>query len=327
MGYAIACVGCYALGMGFVDTVLNVLLLKLHGENNESYMQGLHLAMSIGASVGPLLVTGSIAHTGEYKSAYIAIGIFCFVSGFPVLCFTQPERKQEDDDEERELSSLESRVTVITAVMFAAYIGLEETFGAFLPQYAVTHKGLNTTERNGQLASAIFWGSHAAGRLVGILLSLCNVSGFLMLRADAIGTIVGSLFLFLHKHGLWTLWATSGFMGFAMGSYFGMILSASELATPLTGRIMEFYTICMAVAALSLSQVFGQLMYHFGALSFVYGIVTLTVIEFLVTELDIFTVRQAVAGNDLKTNLAEEYSQSLRHRSASFVRNIHSMRS
>ena len=161
-------------GQGAVDTGMNYYVSKHYSSRDMSW---LHCCWGVGATIGPLLASVFLQHTGSWKSGYFAIGscqlilaaFFCSTIGL----WDRARRDEEAEDREAAAASsmdrLEGKCTFsldfwLCVLIFFLYCGIENSAGLWCCAFLTRSRGmeLNTA----QYVVTAYWGSLTAGRFL-----------------------------------------------------------------------------------------------------------------------------------------------------------------
>ena len=161
-------------GQGAIDTGMNFYVSKHYSSRDMSW---LHCCWGVGATIGPLLASVFLQHTGSWKSGYFAIGscqlilaaFFCSTIGL----WDRARRDEEAEDREAAAASsmdrLEGKCTFsldfwLCVLIFFLYCGIETSAGLWCCAFLTRSRGmeLNTA----QYVVTAYWGSLTAGRFL-----------------------------------------------------------------------------------------------------------------------------------------------------------------
>jgi len=174
VGYSYA--GCFAIilllsiplgfGQGAIDTGMNFYVAKHYTSRDMSW---LHCCWGIGATLGPALMTHSIAVTSEWRRGYLLIG--CIQIGL-ALIFLSTMRCWEGSGEKAVQKAFAGKVRYDTRffcapLVFFLYTGLEASMGLWSFQFLTLRHGAQAVTAG--YAVATYWGMLTFGRfLIGI---------------------------------------------------------------------------------------------------------------------------------------------------------------
>mgnify|MGYP002525146265 FL=1 len=84
--------------VGAADVGGNTLLVWLHGEKVEPYMNGLHFFFGLGAALSPVIFAQVLRLTGDITWGYWTVGLLTFPVSFWLLRLPSPDRPKKTDD-------------------------------------------------------------------------------------------------------------------------------------------------------------------------------------------------------------------------------------
>ena len=160
-------------GAGVLDAGLNTYLAA---EYNESQMQWLHASFGIGATLGPILITASLALFVSWRPGYLlaaAIKLILAAAFFLTRSmWRQPQIATAPANAERGLmdyhtslrETLRQPLTWASIAMFLLYTGAELTLGNWT--YTVLTEGRGISPQLAGLWAGGFWATFTLGRVM-----------------------------------------------------------------------------------------------------------------------------------------------------------------
>ncbi|MGO4498314.1 sugar MFS transporter [Paenibacillus sp. 2RAB27] len=208
------------LGGGSVDAALNHYV----AENYKAHhMNWLHCFWGVGATMGPIVMSGYIGDNGFWRGGYVAVSIVQF-SLVVILFVTLPlwnrvaaKRKEErlrmsETTNKPELEPVDSSLTKVnilqikgvkpTLIAFLFYCGVEMTIGLWGASYLVGP--LEISAESAARWISLYYAGITLGRLITGFIAL-EVSNRVLIRYGQIVTIVGGIFLLLPLSGTFSL--------------------------------------------------------------------------------------------------------------------------
>ena len=176
LGFA-ACSLIHGLGSGAIDAGLNHYVAH---HFSARHMNWLHACYSVGATLGPLIMTGAITYFASWRLGY---GTVAAILAALSLLFCATRRSWDDPGGEDAhpattepatfLQTLKSPITQLQIALFFFYTGLEIALGQWA--FTVLTESRHVPSATAGVWVTLYWGSIATGRVV---------FGFI---ADAIG--------------------------------------------------------------------------------------------------------------------------------------------
>jgi len=167
----------WGLGSGGIDAGLNSYVST---HFSARHMNWLHACYSLGATLGPLVMTAMVAGVGSWRLGYGVVGgVMSLMSILflvtrrrwdvpPTIGFTPAEgaaaRPTEVADRVGLLDTLRRPLVQLQTAIFFLYVGLEFTVGQWSYTLLTESRGLSE-ERSGSLAAA-YYGAIGLGRIV-----------------------------------------------------------------------------------------------------------------------------------------------------------------
>jgi len=160
----------YGLGAGAVDAALNNFV-ALHFASK--HMSWLHCFWGVGASIGPYIMSYSLALKNSWERGYATIGIFQIILTV-ILLFSLPVwRKKEEQkrgsrtdkpDHLRIYEALRIKGVKQVLIAFFGYCALETTTGLWASSYLVLHRGIEVKAAAGW--TSLFYLGITVGRFL-----------------------------------------------------------------------------------------------------------------------------------------------------------------
>ncbi len=255
------------LGAGAIDAALNTYVAKQHSARA---MQWMHAFFGVGVSLGPLIMTGGLALTGDWRLGYLIVG---GAQGLLALTFLvtrgrwRTQRPAADADL-RESATVPLRSTlrrlpaILGMVAFFLYVGVELGLGLWAFSFLTGARGVGTEVAG--LITGSYWATFTVGRILAGWFT-AHFSVRTVLRASLAMAATGLLILLLDAGpGL----AVAGFAltGLAVAPFFPALMSDTR---DRVGRDHEANTIGMQIAAAGLGAALvpalaGVCARHFG---------------------------------------------------------------
>jgi fucose permease len=188
----IACGAVWGLGSGGIDAGLNAYGSRAFSSR---HMNWLHACYSIGATIGPLLMTAVLVSAGSYKSGYAIVGglLAAMTALFLVTRrrWSLPQATGKDSDAAAHVgigAALKNRLVWLQVVMFFLYVGLEFTVGQWSFTLFTESRGMDA-ETAGVLAGG-YYAAIGVGRVIAGLIS-ASVGLDRLLRATKLIALCG----------------------------------------------------------------------------------------------------------------------------------------
>ena len=161
-----ACSLLHGLGSGAIDSGLNHYVAH---HFSARHMNWLHACYSIGAMLGPLIMTSFIAWNKSWRSGYLVVASILLTLSF-LFAVT---RRLWSDNNQSETTSAEPAATTpetlrhplvwMHILLFFIYTGLEVTIGQW--SFTILKESRGLTEERAGLFVTGYWASIAAGRI------------------------------------------------------------------------------------------------------------------------------------------------------------------
>ena len=159
----------HGLGSGAIDAGLNYYVAN---HMSVRHMSWLHASWSLGATLGPLVMTGAVAWWNDWHAGYIAVAaiLSCLMLLF-VITRREWDRPTGAEIEPptahvsvKMLEALRHRIVLVQVILFFVYTGLEATVGHWC--FTLLTESRNMLEGTAGLWTTLFWASIGVGRIV-----------------------------------------------------------------------------------------------------------------------------------------------------------------
>jgi fucose permease len=179
------------LGAGAIDAGLNAYAARHFGAR---HMNWLHASYGLGATLGPLVITGVLAAGLSWRWGYAAVALAQSALATSFGLSARAWRDGARNPEQPAASVAVLRTLALPAVWrgaaaFAVYVAVEVAAGLFA--YTLLTEGRGMSERLAGLAVSAYWGSLFVGRLaVGVVVGRVGVHR--VLTASVLGLVAGA---------------------------------------------------------------------------------------------------------------------------------------
>jgi fucose permease len=250
---------------GIVDVNVNAHLAKHHRVGT---MNLVHAGWGLGTTLGPLVVTASLALNGSWRPAYLLLLAFELV----LLAGFVSTRKLWDATPARRASAAvitptarrASKVALsATLVLFFVYAGLELGTGQWAYTFLVYGHAVGTTPAG--LAVAVYWGALTGGRVVASVLG--DRLRPITLLDICLGVTLAGCLLVLWYPSAPAAAAGLAVTGLGLGPVFPTLVSLTpaRVGTVRTSAVMGYQLSAAALGGSLMSAVIGVALQHFGA--------------------------------------------------------------
>ncbi len=269
------------LGAGAIDSALNTFAAHSYSARTVNM---LHAFYGLGTTIGPALMTAVLLANAGWQRGYLIVGIAQLVLaiGFVASRRLWPAESGGSDAHGARASLIETlrlRATLLSAVVFILYCGLEASSGAWL--YTLLHEGHGISTASAGTAVSVFWASLMAARVV---FGLVQVSGPVARWLAACMTIclLAAVGLGFVSHSVAGI-AASAVIGFACGPIFPWLIAATpQRLGARHGANAIGVQIASAAIGLSLAPTLvGVLGDHYGVTAIPWGLAVLAVLLLL----------------------------------------------
>ncbi len=159
----------HGLGSGAIDAGLNYYVAN---HMSVRHMSWLHASWSLGATIGPLVMTGAVAWWNDWEAGYLAVAA---ILSFLTILFVSTRREWDRPGDAaiepptphvsiKMLEAIRHPVVRMQVILFFVYTGLEATVGHWCFTLLTESRGM--PEGTAGLWTTIFWASIGVGRVL-----------------------------------------------------------------------------------------------------------------------------------------------------------------
>ena len=245
------------LALGIMDVGGNTLLVWMYGSEVAPYMNALHLCFGIGAFIGPLVMNGFAAATGNAVDTYWLYAGLMLPAVFWLARMPSPVAPAAVAAAPGAAGGLRRHwwvIALISAFVFM-HMGAELAFGAYITSYA---DDLFYTESLARVVNSMFWGGLVVGRLIAVPLAL-RLKAAGMLRIDLLGAIGAIALIALLPDSTTALWIGTFALGMSIASMIPSSINYAGERMPITGQITALFLIGGSAGSTILPLIVGRL--------------------------------------------------------------------
>lgn len=260
-GLFAACSLLHGLGSGAIDAGLNHHVSQHFPAR---HMTWLHACYGIGATLGPLIMTGMIAGNGSWRNGYLTVATMLLAM---TVLFAMTWKKWEDPGGAARAEVLEEKVGTwqalrhpvvrLQAVIFFCYTGLEVTVGQW--SFTLLTESRMVERETAGLWVTLYWASLLAGRILcGFVVERMGIDR--LLRGSMIGAAGGTM-LFAWNPGGWASSVGLVVTGLSLAAIFPCLMTRTpqRLGRALSAHAIGFQVSAAMLGAAALPSLSGFL--------------------------------------------------------------------
>lgn len=248
------------LGAGAIDAGLNTYAAEQFSPRTMSW---LHAAFGLGATIGPLLMSGVISAGLPWRAGYLIVGAAqLLLAG--CFAFTRTQWVAHHDEAQAApvasaplLSTLALPSAWLSVLLFFLYTGLEFTAGQWL--YTLLTEARGVAPAVAGIWVAIYWGSLTVGRVIsGVVVERITVQRLLRLCMG--GALLGAALLWLNL-APWLALAGAALLGLSLAPMFPsfMSLTPARMGPAHAANTVGFQVAAAMLGGAALASGFGLL--------------------------------------------------------------------
>ena len=248
--------------VGAADVGGNTLLVWLHGEKVEPYMNGLHFFFGLGAALSPVIFAQMLRLTGDITWGYWTVGLLTFPVSFWLLRLPSPDRPKKTDDITS--GSVDAYLLGLIIILFFLFVSAEVSLGGWIATYVFRSNLAN--EASAADLTFAFWAALTIGRFLSIPIAMrMNVK--YILGADLFLCLIGVGLIMVWPQTLTVIWLGTGIFGLGVASMFPIGISITEKHLTVSGRITSLLFVGGALGGMFTPWLIGQLFGTYGPIS------------------------------------------------------------
>jgi fucose permease len=281
-----ACSLLYGLGSGAIDAGLNHYAAH---HFSVRHMNWLHASWSLGATLGPLIMTAAIASSGTWRAGYLTVAaiLACLALLFALTRrrWNEPgaaETKQSRNASIGMMETLRHPLVRIQVALFFFYTGLEATVGQW--SFTLLTESRNVMAEPAGMWVTIYWGSIGVGRvLFGTVAERVGIDG--LLRASTLTATVGTILLASNRSESLSAVALA-LTGLGLAAIYPSMMTRTpqRLGTSLSAHAIGFQVSAAMLGTATLPSLSGVLAERFGLESVAAGAVGMAVMLLVLHE-------------------------------------------
>lgn len=222
-----SCALLHGLGSGAIDSGLNHYVSR---HFSARHMTWLHACYSIGATLGPLIMTTVITSSGSWRAGYFTVASMLLALSL-LFIFTRERWSTTPDIPDESAAPEEQPVSLAQALrlpvvwlqmlLFFVYTGLESAAGQW--SYTILTESRGVPEKTAGLWVTLYWASLALGRIgSGFIVDLLGIDR--LLRISTLIAVAGCT-MFLLDGGTWLSALALGLTGVGLASIFPCLMT------------------------------------------------------------------------------------------------------
>jgi len=240
--------------VGITDVGGNILLVWLHRDRVEPYMNTLHFFFGVGAFISPLVIAQALNYTDDVRWAYWILATLALIASFQL--FRTPSPVAPVASEQAPLRPAKPLIITLLVLFFFLFVAGEISYAGWIAPYVVASD--LATEANAAYLTSLFWGALTIGRLISIPLAF-RFSLKVILWSDLLLCMLGLLIILVWPQTLTMVGVGTILVGLGMASLFPAGISLAERSMTVTGRITSFLLVGGSLGSMSIPWIIGQL--------------------------------------------------------------------
>ncbi|MBM3694920.1 MAG: MFS transporter [Actinobacteria bacterium] len=246
------------VALGIMDVGGNTLLVWLYGGDVAPYMNALHLCFGIGAFIGPLVMNGFAAATGNAINTYwlyaaLMVPVALWLARLPSP--PRPAAAAEAAGSLRRALRGHALLVILISAFFFMHMGAELAFGAYITSYA---DDLFYSESLARVVNSMFWGGLVVGRIIAVPLALRLRAGA-MLQIDLLGAGAAIALIALLPGSTAALWVGTIVLGMSIASMIPSSINYAGERMPITSQVTAVFLIGGSLGSTVLPLIVAQL--------------------------------------------------------------------
>ena len=240
--------------VGAADVGGNTLLVWLHGQKVQPYMNGLHFFFGLGAALSPIIFAQFLRLTGDVTWGYWTIGLLIIPISFWILCLPSPERPKVHQKTTSK-PTMDTYLLLLIITLFFLFVSAEVSLGGWIATYVL--ESHLADEASAADLTFIFWFSLTIGRLLSIPIST-RIHVKYILGVDLLLCLIGVGLILVWPTSLKVIWVGTGIFGLGVASMFPIGISITEKYLTVSGQITSLLFVGGALGGMVIPWLIGQ---------------------------------------------------------------------
>jgi MFS transporter, FHS family, Na+ dependent glucose transporter 1 len=238
----------------FVDVGGNTLLVWLHREKVNPFMNGLHLFWGIGCMLSPILIAQSIVRTGNIAWGFWIIAALLVPMAWILRGIPSPTAPYRESGGEPQKPT-DWPLVILFILFFSTFVAAEGSYGGWIYSYAIA----TNIEKPAAAAvmTSVFWGALTLGRLVSIPLAM-HFRPRTLLIINLAGLLVGLSLAVVGGGSPGMIWLATVVVGVSVASMFPVSLSFAAETITITGQFTSLMFVGASLGGMFLPWLIGQ---------------------------------------------------------------------
>ena len=238
----------------FLDVGGNTLLVWLHREKVNLYLNGLHLFWGLGSMLSPILIAQAILFTGNFAWGYWIIAVLLVPVALVLKNIPSPTAPhQEPGGEPQKVTDWP--LVILFVLFFTAFVAAEGSYGGWIYSYAIATK--IAVPASAAVMTSVYWGALTLSRLVSIPLAL-RFRPRTLLIANMVGCLAGLSLAVAGGSSAVMIWLATLVMGASVASFFPVSLSFARETITITGQFTSLMFVGASLGGMLLPWLIGQ---------------------------------------------------------------------
>ena len=238
----------------FLDVGGNTLLVWLHRERVNPYMNGLHLFWGIGSILAPIFIAQAILLTGGIDWGFWIIAVLLLPVAWLFRGIPSPTAPHKEPGGEPQKAT-DWPLVILFVLFFSTFVAAEGSYGGWIYSYAIATKiALPATAA---VMTSGYWGALTLSRLASIPLAL-RFRPRTLLIADLAGCLAGLGLAVVGGSSPAMIWLATVVLGASVASLFPVSLSFARETITITGQFTALMFVGSSLGGMLLPWLIGQ---------------------------------------------------------------------
>jgi FHS family Na+ dependent glucose MFS transporter 1 len=242
------------LSSALLDVGGNTLLVWLHREKVNPFMNGLHLFWGVGSILSPILIAEAILLTGNFAWGFWIIAALLLPIAWMFRGIPSPTAPHKEPGGEPRKAT-DWPLVILFVLFFSTFVATEGSYGGWIYTYAIATE--IASPATAAVMTSVFWGALTLGRLVSIPLAL-RFSPSKLLIANMAGCLVGLSLAIVGGGSTTITWLATIVLGVSVASFFPVSLSFARETITITAQFTGLMFVGASLGGMFLPWLIGQ---------------------------------------------------------------------
>jgi MFS transporter, FHS family, Na+ dependent glucose transporter 1 len=239
---------------GIVEVGCNTLLPWVHTDHASPFLNALHFFFGVGALAAPVGIALATSATGDVALFFWLFAVLMLAVAVWLLLLPSPRRSGGRASGHWVRGS--ALLVALTAFFFFLYVGVENSFGGWVPSYAQAMQMASTA--GAAYFAAVFWAALTAGRLLAVPAS-ARFKPRAIVAVGLVGSLMSVAVVLLWPSLVAVLWLGTLGLGLSLAAIVPTTLALMGRRIGTTSQATAWFFVGLGLGKMTIPWTIGQL--------------------------------------------------------------------